>query len=186
MHITDNESLHNFFSFVSKAVLIIPIFIVIVSLFFKFNQPKQGLDLPAGRQVNQIPTIIPIISITKTGSIKFDLKGPIVCENLFIQDKKILLKNKSINYLLNGDCLYSWETNKLVGNKKCGLSSYISLAETYSEFMSVEDLINNDLIKDKIKNKDLDLTSIIKSCKREEIKDKTIFGIPKQVSFEVK
>ena len=39
-HITDNESLRSFFSYVSKIVLIIPIFIVVISLFFKFNQPK--------------------------------------------------------------------------------------------------------------------------------------------------
>ncbi|MCR4313314.1 MAG: hypothetical protein NUV58_03635, partial [Candidatus Roizmanbacteria bacterium] len=81
-HITDNENIHTFFSFVSKAVLIIPIFIIIVSLFFKFNQPTQGL-------INQTPTVIPTISITQNNSFKFDLKGPIVCDSLFIQDKKV-------------------------------------------------------------------------------------------------
>ncbi|MEK7109745.1 MAG: hypothetical protein AAB876_00835, partial [Patescibacteria group bacterium] len=62
-------------------------------------------------------------------------------------------------------------------------SSYVNLAETYLGFMSVDDLINNDLIKDKIKNKDIDLAKVIGSCKREKIKDKTIFAVPKKVLF---
>lgn len=174
-HFTDNKELHTFFDYVSKAVIIIPIFVVVISLFFKFNQPK--------KQVNQTPTSIPTISIIKTNSFKFDLKGPIVCDNLFIQNKNIYFKNETTNYLLNGDCLYTWEVGKYSGQKKCGLSSYVGLAETYLNFMSIEDLINNDLIKDKIKNKDVDLANIIKSCKREGIKDKTIFQIPKMILF---
>lgn len=173
-HITDNETLHSFFSFVSKAVLIIPVFIVVVSLFFKFNSPKNLIT-----NNSSIPTVVPTIK----SEFKFDLVGPIVCDNLFILDKKVLLKNDKINYLLNGDCLYTWETGKTDGQKKCGLSNYISMAENFLGFMSVEDLINNDLIKDKIKNKDIDLAMVLKSCKREVIKDKKIFEIPKKIFF---
>ncbi len=181
-NIIDNPNLHNFFSFISKAVIIIPIFILIISLFLKFGQSKTGL-------INQTPTKVqtPNLGVsTKNNDFKFDLKGPIVCDSLFIKDKKILLKNKSTNYILNGDCLYIWETGKFNGEKKCGLSSYVSLAETYLDFMSVDDLINNNLIKDKIKNKDIDLWKVIKSCKREEIKDKIIFNVPKNILFKLK
>jgi len=171
---TDNDSLSTFFSFVSKAVLIIPIFILVISLFLKFSSPKNLIT-----DNSSTSTILPTI---KT-EFKFNLKGPIVCDSLFIKDKKILLKNKSINYLLNGDCLYIWDTGKLNGEKKCGLSSYVSLAETYLDFMSVDDLINNNLIKDKIKNKDIDLAKVVKSCRRGDIKDKTIFEIPKKILF---
>lgn len=171
----------DFFSYVSKAVIVIPIFILIISLFFKFNTPKNRLDLPAGRQVNQAPTIKPI---AQNNSFKFDLKGPILCDNLFIKDKKVLLKNKITNYLLNGDCLYIWEAGKSTGEKKCGLSNYVSMAENYLGFLSINDLINNDLVKDKIKNKDIDLNAAVKSCKRGEIKDKSIFEIPKKIIFK--
>jgi len=180
-HITDNESLHSFFSYVSKIVLIIPIFIVVVSLFFKFNQPKT-VTIAQSQNVEA-----PKLGVsTNTNAIKFNLVGPIVCENLFIQNKKVLLKNKTTNYLLNGDCLYIWEIGKSIGEKKCGLSNYVNMAENYLGFLSIDDLINNNMIKDKIKDKNIDLKEITQSCKREEIKDKTIFGIPKQVSFEVK
>jgi len=178
-HITDNESLRSFFSYVSKIVLIIPIFIVVVSLFFKFNQPKTVMV--AQNQDVEAPKLG--VSIN-TNSIKFDLVGPIVCENLFIQNKKVLLKNKTTNYLLNGDCLYIWETGKLTGEKKCGLSNYVNMAENYLGFLSVDDLINNSLVKDKIKNKDIDLEKIVKSCKRGEIKDRNIFQIPSKILFK--
>jgi hypothetical protein len=173
----------DFFSFVSKAVIVIPIFILIISLFLKFNQPKTGLINPKTGLVNQTPTEIPI---TKNNSFKFDLKGPIVCNDLFIQNKKVLFKNKTTNYLLNGDCLYIWETGKTKGEKKCQLSNYVNMAENYLGFLSTNDLINNSLIKDKIKNKDIDLAKIVKSCRRGEIKDKMIFEIPSKIFFEVK
>lgn len=176
-NITNNKSLYNFFSNVSKAVLIIPIFILVISLFFKFSSPKNLIT-----DNSSTPTIVPTIK----AEFKFDLKGPIVCDNLFVKNKKILYKNKQINYLLNGDCLYTWETGKTNGEKKCSLSSYVSLAETYLDFMSVDDLINNDLIKDKIKNKDIDLAQVIGSCKRTNIKDKNIFQVPSKILFKVK
>lgn len=174
------NKMDDFFSFVSKAVLIIPIFILIISLFLKFNQPKKRFDLPTGRQVNQIPTIIPV---TKKNDFKFNLQGPIVCNNLFIKNKKVFFKNKTTNYLLNGDCLYIWETGKITGEKKCGLSNYINLAGNYLGFFSTDDLVNNNLVKEFIKDKNINLTDVIKSCKQEEIKNTSIFGIPKEVSF---
>lgn len=176
-HFTDNESIHSFFSYVSKIVLIIPIFIVVVSLFFKFNQSRQSL-------INQEPSIIPTISKIQNNSIKFDLVGPIVCENLFIQNKKVLLKNKTTNYLLNGDCLYIWEIGKQIGEKKCGLSNYVNMAENYLGSLSINDLLNNNLVKDKIKNKDIDLSTVIKSCKRGEIEDEKMFEVPKKILFK--
>ena len=173
----------DFFSFVSKAVIIIPIFILIISLFLRFNQPKIVLINQKTGLVNQTPTKIPI---TKKNDFKFNLQGPIVCDNLFIKNKKILLKNKTINYLLNGDCLYIWETGKISGEKKCQLTNYVNMAENYLGLLSVDDLINNNLIQDKIKDKNIDLAKIIKSCKREEIKDDYIFKMPTQVVFNDK
>ncbi|TRZ51308.1 hypothetical protein D4R99_04580 [bacterium] len=141
----------DFFSFISKAVIVIPIAVVIISLFLKFGQPKTGLTLPAGRQVNQTPTMIipskiPIAQIKQNNSFKFDLIGPIVCNNLFIKDKKVFYKNNQDNYLLNGDCLYQWQTGKFSGEKKCGLSVYINLAKSYSGLLNINDLVNNSMV----------------------------------------
>ncbi len=114
------NNLDSFFSFVSKAVIIIPIFVLIISLFLKFNSPKNSSSSSnpvCTGQTCLTPTKIPI---SQNNAFKFDLKGPIVCNNLFIKDKKVLLKNKLINYLLNGDCLYIWDGDKGKGEKKCG------------------------------------------------------------------
>jgi hypothetical protein len=170
----------DFFSFVSKAVLIIPIFILITSLFIKFNQSEKRFDLTVGRQVNQAPTIIPV---TKKNDFKFNLQGPIACDNLFIQNKKVFFKNRTTNYLLNGDCLYIWEKGKSNGEKKCSLSNYINLAENYMGFFSTDDLVNNSLVKEFIKDKNINLTDIIKSCRSVKVKDTLIFEIPKEVLF---
>ncbi len=173
----------DFFSFVSKAVMVIPIFILIISLFLRFNQPKNGLTNPKTGLVNQTPTKIPI---TKKSDFKLNLQGPIVCDNLFIQNKKVLLKNETANYLLNGDCLYIWETGETNGEKKCNLSNYVNMAENYLGFFNINDLISNNLVKEFVKDKDINLTDVIKSCKNEKIKDVSIFGIPKEVLFSDK
>lgn len=153
---------------------------LIIALFIKFNQPRMGLIKPKAGFVNQTPTIIPI---TKKNDFKFNLQGPIVCDSLFIQNKKVFLKNGTTNYLLNGDCMYIWKAGKTNGEKKCSLSNYINLAENYLGFFSTDDLVNNNLVKEFIKDKNINLTDVIKSCKSEKIKDASIFGIPKEVLF---
>ncbi|MFA6017182.1 MAG: hypothetical protein WC744_03790 [Patescibacteria group bacterium] len=178
---TDNESLHGFFFFVSKAVIIIPIFIFIFSLFLKLNVPKTDSENKKLGLINKAPTAIPIV---QKNEFKFDLKGPIVCDDLFIHDKKVLFKNKSSNYLLNGDCVYIWEVGKLNGEKKCGLSNYVSMAENYMGLLNINDLVDNNLVKDFIKDKNIDLTNVAKSCKREEIKDNLTFEVPKKIIFK--
>jgi hypothetical protein len=175
--VNNTNNLDNFFSYVSKAVIIIPIIIVILSLIFKFNAPKNSS--------NQV-LVRPAPTTTQTNSFKFDLKGPIVCDDLFIKDKKVFFKNKQTNYLLNGDCLYNWEEGRTSGEKKCGLSNYINMAESYLSLSNINDIANNNMVKDFIKEKNIDLAAVIKSCKSGEIKDKSVFEIPKTVLFSNK
>lgn len=174
----NNVNLDDFFSFVSKAVIIIPIIVVIISLFLKFSSTKTPSN------INNYSTPTPITQLSQNNSFKFDLKGPIVCDNLFIKDKKFLYKNKTTNYLLNSDCVYIWEEGKLNGEKKCGLTNYVNMAENYSGFFNINDLINNNLVKEFIKDKNINVTNILNSCKREEIKDVSIFEIPKKIIFK--
>jgi hypothetical protein len=175
--VNNTNNLDDFFSFVSKAVIIIPIVVVIISLLLKFSSPKNPIT-------NNFfaPTVIVIPTVKQ--EFKFDLKGPIVCDSLFIHDKKILFKNKSVNYLLNGDCFYNWETGKTNGERRCGLTNYINMAGNYLGFLNLNDLVNNNLIKDFIKDKNINLTSVVKSCKKEKIKDDSIFAIPKKIIFK--
>ncbi|MCR4276619.1 MAG: hypothetical protein NUV87_00665, partial [Candidatus Roizmanbacteria bacterium] len=87
---------------------------------------------------------------------------------------------------LNGDCLYIWDEGKTSGERKCSLSSYISMAENYLGLFNINDIISNNLVKDMIQGRGIDLNEIIKSCQRKAIKDDSIFNIPKKVLFKSK
>ncbi|HEX7542569.1 MAG TPA: hypothetical protein VF385_00595, partial [Patescibacteria group bacterium] len=76
--------------------------------------------------------------------------------------------------------------DKVNGENKCGLTNYVNMAENYLGLLNIDDLVNNNLVKDFIKDKNIDLMSVTKSCKREEIKNDSIFKIPGKVLFSNK
>lgn len=177
------NNLDSFFSYVSKAVLVVPIIIIVVALVFKFNNSTKPALVA---EITPTPTPTVVAKLTQNNDLKFDLTGPITCQNLSIKNRKIYYKNSQTNYLLSGDCLYQWQTGKYTGEKKCGLTGYIGLAESYLSSMNINDLINNSMVAGLAKNKGIDLANILNSCKRGEIKDESIFEIPKQVLFKNK
>ncbi len=143
----------DFFSFISKAVIIIPIVVVILSLMFKFGQLKTG-------RINPTPTEI---SISKNYAFKFDFKGPYKCS--YKDDKieaKIYIKNKNVLA----------EVNKDGEIKKYLLSPYVSIVENMlnSNFSGIEN-IANQYMKRKINIKE-----ILNSCKKEDFNEK-IFNL---------
>ena len=147
-NITDNESLHNFFSYVSKAVIIIPIFIFVFALIFKFNQPKQN---------NIYPKISPTAFVLPTpviiNKIPIDLVGPWVCQyqdgqkqyNLSIKNKNIILQVKESNQ-----------------TKKYDLSGYIPYVESFlnTDISVIENMINQ------YSGRKINLKEALKSCKK--------------------
>ncbi len=66
-----------------------------------------------------------------------------------------------------------WEKGKYSGEKICGIASYLSYFEQFSQlgFMGIGNL---------------DLASLTDSCKKEEIKDIRIFEMPKNILFKNK
>lgn len=113
----------DFFSIVSKAVIIIPVVIVIAALILKFNQPIRQTNIR--NQVNQ-PTKNP----SPVKKIELDLKGPWICR--FKQNQKeYLLSIKKRKIVL--------EINEAGAIKKIDLSSFSSILENlfnleYSQF----------------------------------------------------
>ena len=163
----------DFFSYGSKAIIILPIFIVIVSLFLKFNQPIIN-------SVNQNPKITPTaISTVKKSDFKFDLTGPYKCAfknkeidlTIYVKNKNIsatMIKNKkTTKYLLQGDCLI------IEDQKTCGVSKYISMAEGLLN--SNPSLVSN-LVSQKI-GSDIDINEVLKTCKKEAIGE-DVFKLP--------
>jgi len=136
----------DFFSFVSKAVIIIPIFVLIILLFLKFNSPKKSTSL------TPTPTKIPT---AQNNFINFDLNGPYHClyknntQNFeaFIKNKNILLKvtqnNSEKKYLLTS------YTPMIENFLKQDLSSFQSMANQYN----------------------INLKEALDSCRKENVED---------------
>jgi hypothetical protein len=184
------EFLEDFFSSYAKIALFIPLAILIIGLFLRLAENKtikQDLVLIS-------PTATIKKSITPTPSkIKIDLEGPFICQintseasiSAFIEKQKVFaqLQEKEAvkNYLLSGDCLYSWEEKKYTGEKICGLGQYLPLLNNLSSFNF--DLVNQ-LAGNQIPLKEFSINQLFSQCRNEEIINKEIFKLPSLVIFK--
>lgn len=191
-----NDNLFDFFSVISKAVIIVPIVVVIVALLFKFNKkPMQQLSY----RITPTPTIITRPTQVST-SIKFDLKGSIICGgkvdsasvSAYIKDKKIKIifdnKDKKENLLVSGDCFYNWEEGEFSGQKMCGLSPVLSIIETIASFGGLNfellfDQLKNFGINNKVASDQAKINQLVKTCREEKI-DEQLFKIPTNILFK--
>jgi hypothetical protein len=184
------EFLEDFFSSYAKIVLFVPLVILIIGLFLRLAENKtikQDLVLVS-------PTVTIKKSITPTPSkIKIDLEGPFVCQintseasiSAFIEKQKVFaqLQEKEAvkNYLLSGDCLYSWEEKKYTGEKICGLGQYFPWLNNFS---SVNTDFVGQLFGDQITPEGFSINQLFSQCRKEEIVNKEIFQLPSLVIFK--
>ena len=120
---------------------------------FKFGKTKTGLTLPAGRQVNQTPTIIILPSVIN--KIPIDLTGPWICH--FQEGEKqydLFIKNRTVNLQVK-------ENNQL---KKYDLSSYVPYAEGFLN----TDIANMQNMANQYLGRKIDVKKILDSCKKGE------------------
>ena len=148
----NTNNLDSFFSYVSKAVIIIPIFIFVVSLFLKFGQTKTDLINSKAGLINQTPTTT-IITPSTTNKIPIDLIGPWVCHyqegqrqyDLSINNKKVILQVKENNQ-----------------TKKYDLSSYVPFAEGLlnTDIGNIQNMVNQ------YSGQKIDVKKALSSCKK--------------------
>lgn len=191
-----NDNLFDFFSVISKAVIIVPIVVVIVALLFKFNKkPMQQLSYRIA------PTLTIMTRPTQVStSIKFDLKGPLICGgkvdsasvSAYIKDKKIKIifynKDEKENLLVSGDCFYNWDEGEFSGQKMCGLSPVLSIVETMASFGGLNfgllfDQLKNLGVSDKVASNQAKFNQLLKTCREEKI-DEQLFKIPTNILFK--
>lgn len=193
-----NDSLLDIFFYLSKAIIVIPIVVVIIALIFKFNQRQ-----PSQININSYqlkPTNTPVISpIVQTAKVKLDLKGPFVClgkikqasVSAFIFDKKIKIiareKEKEKNYLIVDDCYYHWQTGQYTGEKICGISPFISVIEMTANYgvLNLESIINQlpQFAPDnKIVSQQAEISTITKNCQKKPVENR-IFMFPNNILF---
>ncbi len=144
----NTDGLDSFFSFVSKTVIIIPIFIFVFSLMFKFGQSKSK------NIYSEIsPTIFISPSLSVTNKIPIDLIGPWVCHyqegqkqyDLSINNKKVVLQIK--------------ENNRF---KKYDLSPYVP----YAEGLLKTDITNIQNMINQYSGQKIDVKKALDSCKK--------------------
>lgn len=200
MAYTSDDDVFETFSVLSKVVILVPVIVVIIALVYKFNKQDQRSPLRSSSFEGQAkPTIY---NQTTSGKINIDLKGPLICNgkiddlivNAFIKDKKIKVildqKTKKENMIINGDCYYYWQEGQYTGEKICGLSSFMSLAETMINLGGPNlNLITSQLTKlgldQKIATNEAKITELVKSCKKGNI-DTKIFEVPGNILFKNK
>lgn len=189
----EEGKINKFFNIFSKIIFFFPILIIIFGLFIKLSESTSKIP-----QKNiAFPTLTPTISNNK---FKLDLKTSFECsfkkDNdeiiLLNKNKTILLKtieNKSIkNFLLQGDCYYSWTSGQFSGSKKCGISSLVTVAETLislDQNTSIEELIKvipDDALNKLSLNKQ-EIKKISDSCHYRNLKEEE-FKLPQNILFK--
>lgn len=190
----EDNNLFEIFSYLSKAVIIIPVAVVIIALIFRFNQKPKEKSLLITPTVKLSPTVEP--ARTK---INIDLKGPLICKgkieesvvSAYIKDKKIKIiinrKTEIENILVLGDCFYNWDEGEFSGRRICGLSPLFSIAETMAKFNGLDaDLLFsklNSLGVKKIATDQAKITELVNTCKKESINEKKFF-LPTNILFK--
>ncbi len=179
----------DFFHIISRFIIVIPIATVIIALIIKFNQPA----VVSPQKIAVSPTIVSSPSPVVT---QIDLTGPWSCQfssaaatiAAFIKDKKIAaaIQNgkQTNNIIINGDCFYSYMQGAYSGEKVCGISTYLNLFNVLPLNM-----LDNNLLKNVGFNLPLNINDLKKglnSCRKEAIKDESIFDVPKNILFKNK
>ena|SRR3989344_7482061 len=142
------NGLDRFFSFVSKAVIVIPIVILILSLLFKFNQTNNPVS-----SNNQL--VAPTSIIAPANKLNIDFNGPLICRyknnnqeyDLFVKNRKVVLELKTAGQ-----------------TKKYDLSSYLPF---------IEGMLNNgsanlDSLASQYLGKKVNFETLLKTCKKED------------------
>lgn len=202
----DQNQIEDFFHITSRLIIIFPLVIILLALVLKFGQKTENKGykqvLPSSTIKYNKPNFIDILKANSSPSARLNLKGPFICQlntstsslSAYIKNKKIsgnlAEKGKVTHTLFTDDCLYLWQEGNYSGERICGLSSYVNLAETLLSM----NLVDFGQILSRLNQFDSSLSalskndakSFINSCKKEEIVSDSIFILPKNVLFKNK
>jgi len=187
------EDFDSVFFYVAKLTFIIPIAVVLIALLLKFETSNSV------RTVSLTPTPSQKLNIDEyRGKINISIKGPLVCLynnssasiSAYIKDRQIFTQvtkgEKTDKFLIKDDCFYHWEKDKFSGEKTCGISSFLSTFEMFSQFnlIGLEDLIG--IFSEAglpISTNEADASKMVRFCKEENVDDNT-FVVPNNILFK--
>jgi hypothetical protein len=190
-----NKLFSIFIDFISRWVVIIPMAILFIIVVFLYGWSSTLNVENVNRNLSQ--------EVKINSTIKnIDLNSEYVCDysskeasiSAYIKSKKIFSKNtdkkkSSINYLLiSGDCLYNWNDKEKNGEKTCGISSFINIADNLLKF----GLINPETLSKQFVNLDdyigmnINTSDVLKNikCTKAKVPSTISFDFPKQIMFK--
>lgn len=194
-----NDSIYNIFHILSRIIAVFAIIILIIGLIIRFNQNKPTIQsfITNQKPTIEIPSEKSITETISTSAAELNLKGPFICNfsspgatvSAFVKDNnaygKLEQQTKTTLILLKGDCIYSWASSSIEGEKLCGLSPYISIFGK----MPIANLLGNSQLLSLVGGFGINqsmIPSILNSCKKEEINNERVFNLPKNVVFKEK
>lgn len=193
------DTVNHYMTYVARATMIIPVVVIVtgVALYLMKNIEKARVEDAQSVVSQAAPAPAEVPAKTKTQSI--DLKGPTICSftspdistSMKIKDNSILVDivrpKSSAKYLLNGDCIYTWE-NASAGSKVCGVGQYLTLFQTLSSAGLVDintifsSLETYGFKKENLPSVDV-ISGLMESCKKGEVVKET-FTVPSNIVFK--
>lgn len=156
--------------------------------------PTQSLT--QAKILQQLTAISPASTATKSATVQLNLIGPFVCN---YQNEgtsfKAYIKNKQVSVqvpvetgaiqhiVLNADCVYAWQQGDAVGTKMCGMSQYLALFSTMSQYGMMDTGSILGTVAQMVPSaKKIDTAQLARACVKEEVNN-TVFTIPTNVKF---
>jgi len=185
------EELYDFFTHASKAILFLPLVMLIIILMNKQSAyPTKQKPFPS------VPLSNTKQSSYSSPTSSLNLQGPLVCQtqtkdaswSASIENKitagLIIKPKETIHVVVLQDCAYIWGDKK-TGEKLCGLSTYIQLADTLmsSGLISTDTLLDSGVIPKTSSLSTSEIRQMIGSCKKQKIEDRRVFEVPKGIKF---
>lgn len=185
MHTNEN---YKGMEFISKFVIIVPIAIILGTLFLKYGVKGPTQSRPDAVRMKES------IKESPESKIKLNLMGPFVCSyandsatiSAYIKNRKIFIQlqdqEKEEYHLVSGDCYYHWNKGKTSGEKKCGISSYLSMADRaislgLVDFTNLSSFIPESSMVS-VSSSEGQIQDMMRSCKKKEV-DPSVFAVPK-------
>lgn len=194
--------LDTFFHYASKAIIAIPIAILIIAVVMKGSQNKTDMIT--------IPSITPspIYTITQTPSkpnLLLKLKESTIAAQLTLKDNfhcilnennskiqfSVLNKQVYVDYksskinqsgVFQKDCFYSWDNMTKKGVKICNLGSIVMFIEN----TPFSNLFSNQIVAPFIKGREGEVLKVVETCRKTNAGNQSLFYVPTNITFSDK
>ena len=163
--------------------------IILFGLYSKFafktdSTFSRTLITPTSQKEN---TILKTLNYTLPITCTYQTKGASISASINSDNSiatSIMQGVSTQKYIIQADCMYSWNAKDTVGTKKCGMGNYVTLGKQLlaSGTGSVDSLTS--MFQKSTSVSSIDFQAVFKTCRNVGEIKKEVFAIPKGVRFE--